>query len=330
MRQIPVMILAALLLNHGGLYSQQTNADTTRYYQFATRFMRDFNDTDYPSMVAVSSSKFLQSIKQQRFIDFISGIRKDFGKVTAFKFKYFDRLHSAVFHTELEKTWFNFYIGLDDSDHLSRLVVLNPNYNEDLPASRNKTRMSWPFDTTTHIFWGGDTEDDNYHVGNRAQKNAFDIVIRNDKGKTFRTDGKSNEDYYAYGKKIYSPCDGTVITAINNVPENIPGKMDPLHLTGNTVIIRTKKGEYVLLAHMVIGSVKVKEGDKIKAGQWIGLCGNSGNSSEPHLHLHMMDKPTMEGATGIKCYFSKLLVNGQKKEDYSPVKAEVIQPMLKP
>ena len=68
----------------------------------------------------------------------------------------------------------------------------------------------------------------------------------------------------------------------------------------------------------------VKEGMNIKESQLIGLCGNSGNSSEPHLHLHIMDTETLEEATGIKCYFTKLKVNGTYRKKYSPVRSEKV------
>jgi murein DD-endopeptidase MepM/ murein hydrolase activator NlpD len=72
----------------------------------------------------------------------------------------------------------------------------------------------------------------------------------------------------------------------------------------------------------------VKVGDKVKRGQVIGLCGNSGNSSEPHLHYHLQNTPIIQDGTGIKCYYQKVIVleNGKKqsKTNYSPIKGETI------
>ena len=61
------------------------------------------------------------------------------------------------------------------------------------------------------MFWGGDTKELNYHVVSTAQKNAFDIVIKDGKSKSYKTDGKTNEDYYAFGKEIFAPCDGIIV-----------------------------------------------------------------------------------------------------------------------
>jgi murein DD-endopeptidase MepM/ murein hydrolase activator NlpD len=80
------------------------------------------------------------------------------------------------------------------------------------------------------------------------------------------------------------------------------------------------------LAHLKHNSVTVKVGDKVKCGQVIGLCGNSGNSSEPHLHFHVQNTPIIQDGTGIKCYFQKLILKGEKepKINYSPVKDQII------
>jgi len=97
-------------------------------------------------------------------------------------------------------------------------------------------------------------------------------------------------------------------------------------ITGNTVVIKTKANEYVFLCHFKNGSIKVKKGQQVTTGQLLGLCGNSGNSSEAHLHLHIQNSENMLAGTGIKCFFAKLTVNGQVKEDYSPVRGESIRP----
>ena len=101
--------------------------------------------------------------------------------------------------------------------------------------------------------------------------------------------------------------------------------MNPIFATGNTVLIKTSNNEYILLAHFKQHSIKVKQGDVVKRGQILGLCGNSGNSSEPHLHFHIQDAEDFTKTLGVKCYFDKLQVNGITKVDYSPVKGEKIK-----
>lgn len=159
----------------------------------------------------------------------------------------------------------------------------------------------------------------------QAQKNAFDIVVKDTKGNSFKTDGKSNEDYYAFGREIIAPSDGQVVLVVDGVKDNKPGEFNPIYIPGNTVIIKTANNEYQFFAHFKQHSIKVAEGQKIKQGQALGLCGNSGNSSEPHLHFHIQNVENMNIATGVKCYFDKIMVNGQMKIDYSPIKGDQIR-----
>ena len=63
----------------------------------------------------------------------------------------------------------------------------------------------------------------------------------------------------------------------------------------------------------------------MKKGEILGLCGNSGNSSEPHLHFHLQNVEDMNIATGAKSYFEEIYVNGRLKKDYSPIKNEKIK-----
>src|SRR4030042_3143803 len=104
--------------------------------------------------------------------------------------------------------------------------------------------------------------------------------------------------------------------------------MNPYSALGNAVFIQHSENEVSVLAHLKFDSVMVKVGDKVEAGQKIGLCGNSGNSSEPHLHYHLQNTPIIQDGTGIKCYFQKVNVidEGSKKEkmNYSPIKGDII------
>lgn len=197
--------------------------------------------------------------------------------------------------------------------------------NNTLPKpSRNTTAMQLPFSGQWYVVWGGDTPEQNYHVESVAQKNAFDILQQDDAHKTHRGNGQRNEDYYAFGQPITAPCDAVVAYAVDGVKDNIPGKMNTTFITGNTVVLETATHEFVYLCHLQQFSVAVKQGQKVKAGQLLGKCGNSGHSSEPHLHFHLENTEDMEEATGIKCYFSTLQVNGKPRQDYSPVQGDVI------
>ena len=178
------------------------------------------------------------------------------------------------------------------------------------------------------MFWGGNTKKLNYHYDVSNQKYAFDLIIVDNKKKSHKGKGLANKDYYCFGKKILSPANGVVVEAVDGVRDNKPGIMNDYFLTGNMVFIKHSKNEISVLAHLKQGSVKVKAGDKIKSGQIIGLCGNSGNSSEPHLHYHLQDNGIIQDGKGVKCFFRNVKINKkcetEHKKEYSPIKGDIV------
>jgi hypothetical protein len=215
-------------------------------------------------------------------------------------------------------------ISLDNDSKINGLFV-KPFKENNLPKmERNSSKLQLPFKGEWTVVWGGDTKELNYHVESEAQKNAFDMVIKNEKGNSYKTDGITNEDYYAFGKELLAPCDGEIVLVVDGVKDNIPGVSNPIYVPGNTVVVKTKNHEYLFFAHFKQHSIVVKQGQKVMQGQLLGLCGNSGNSSEPHLHFHIQNVEDMNIATGVKCYFEKIMVNGIIKNDYSPIKNEKI------
>ncbi len=97
--------------------------------------------------------------------------------------------------------------------------------------------------------------------------------------------------YAAFGAVVTSPCAGEVLTAQDGREDFRPPASDPEKPAGNHVVVRcaeTGDGPAVdvLLAHLRQGSVAFEEGDEVSDGQWLGNVGNSGNTTEPHLHVH--------------------------------------------
>lgn len=129
----------------------------------------------------------------------------------------------------------------------------------------------------------------NHHYSHRAQRHALDITAVNAAG--FRASGFLPDDptlYAVFGKGVISPCDGTVKAAIDGLPDLSPPARDKTNPAGNHVVLSCGDLE-VELAHLRRGSVVVAAGSHIRAGDPIGQVGNSGNSTEPHLHVHAVD-----------------------------------------
>ncbi|NLP59340.1 M23 family metallopeptidase [Lutibacter sp. B1] len=205
------------------------------------------------------------------------------------------------------------------------LILLQTSFSIFAQIERNKTDLILPFNGEWTVVWGGDSEKFNYHIKNKAQKNAFDFIITDKYGKSFKTDRNKNENFYAFGKKIIAPCNGMIISVIDGIKDNKPSELNPYYAPGNSIILKTENNEFLYFAHLKQNSIKVKQGQKIIKGEILGLCGNSGNSTEPHLHFHIQNQENINNAIGIKCYFEKIIVSDTLKTDYSPIKKEKIR-----
>jgi hypothetical protein len=100
-------------------------------------------------------------------------------------------------------------------------------------------------------------------------------------------------DYPITGTPVLAPCAGQVVTAQDGLPDMPPPQRDRARLTGNHVLLRCGDVE-VLLAHLRQGTVAVRTGDRVETGAQLGAVGNSGNTTQPHLHLHVQRPGTAE------------------------------------
>lgn len=105
------------------------------------------------------------------------------------------------------------------------------------------------------------------------------------------------ERYVIFGRTVHSPCDGTVTTMVDGLPDQVPPAMDRNNPAGNHLVIACQDVN-VLLAHLHAGSIVVRSGDRVTRGQPLGRVGNSGNTSEPHLHIHAVRAGSGDGLTG--------------------------------
>ncbi len=189
---------------------------------------------------------------------------------------------------------------------------------------QTKTELRLPFDGEWYVFWGGRTLKENYHAAVVDQRFACDIIIMK-YGSSHSGDGKSNKQYYCYGRPILAPGSGVVVEVVDGVADNIPGEMNAMQPVGNHVVIDHGNGEFSFLAHLQEGSVKVGRGQEVTAGDLLGLCGNSGNSSEPHLHYHLQTSGVFQKGQGLPAQFRHYLANGEIVPRGEPTKGQLIE-----
>lgn len=145
---------------------------------------------------------------------------------------------------------------------------------------------------------GGNSVLINYHQSHPPQAFAIDIVALNAAG--FRAGGlhpAQLEAYEIFGARVVAPCAGEVVEAVDGLPDLAPPQADADNPAGNHVVIACD-GLLVLLAHLRAGSVAVEAGAAVAVGQVLGAVGNSGNTTEPHLHIHAVAEGTGDVLTG--------------------------------
>lgn len=182
-------------------------------------------------------------------------------------------------------------VVLQDNTILGMKLVPLESFETDQQLS--KIAYQAPFEGQWFVFWGGSNLLQNYHYEIPSQRYAYDFVVTSE-GVTYEGDPMRNESYFAFGQKVFATADGTVVHIEDQIADNEPvGKMNAEQPAGNVVVIDHGEGEYSYTAHLQKGSVQVKIGEQVSAGQWIGNCGNSGNSSEAHVHYQVSNSSNL-------------------------------------
>jgi len=150
-----------------------------------------------------------------------------------------------------------------------------------------------------------------------AQRFAIDWIQLGADLRIFQGNEKDVKSYPCYGAKVIAVADGTVVETLSTLDEQVPGQLpDPKTMTlenvdGNHVVLDLGHNKYAFYAHLQKHSVLVKKGEHVKRGQELGLLGNTGNSSAPHLHFHLMDGTSVLGSSGLPYVIDSFAVAGE-------------------
>lgn len=145
--------------------------------------------------------------------------------------------------------------------------------------------LRFPLEGEWYVGQGGPSFLTNSHNRFPSQRFALDLYRLGPDGKSYAGRGRNLTDYHAWGQPVFAPLSGLVREAADGYPDNRPGVKDREDSRGNHVLLEDGQGARVLLAHLRRGSVRVRPGDTVREGQILGQVGNSGNTSEPHLHI---------------------------------------------
>lgn len=201
-----------------------------------------------------------------------------------------------------------------------------------LPNIRNykpQTLYSLPFSGCWTVANGGINRETSHSWSICNQRYAYDFFVE-ENGKTFHGDGKSVSDYFCYGKPVLSPADGIVVE-IKNLFEDtpIPEEQEVLcsasDVRGNYIVIQHTKHEYSTIAHIKKDSFCVNVGDKVCRGQQIACCGNSGNTSEPHIHFQVQQGKSFLFSASLPIWFTKIINYITSKADSHISRGQIVE-----
>ena len=258
-----------------------------------------------------------------------SNLRGKYGDVKQLDTPWLQPPDTAVFPATFKRGVFGLKLTLDEDDKITGLWFVP--YAVAFPdIGHHASKLGLPFNGRWLVRWGGDTQAANRHYGSRSQQYALEVVVADRHGKTHKNEGKKNEDYYAFGRPVLAPAAGEVVGVIQGVEDNKPGSPNPFSALGNAVLIQHSSNEVSVLSHLMIGSIPVKVGEVVAARQVIGLCGNSGDTEQPRIHLHLQDSSFIQSGSGYRLVFDEVLKwkDGQAESlrSYTPVQGTYIEP----
>jgi murein DD-endopeptidase MepM/ murein hydrolase activator NlpD len=136
-----------------------------------------------------------------------------------------------------------------------------------------------------------------------AQRFAIDWVMVGPNGNTFHDTASRSENYWDFGQPVYAVADGEVVAVVDSIADNVPHTPLPpvtlANIAGNYVVLRIAPQRYALFAHLQRGSVRVRPQERVRRGAVLGLVGNSGQTTGPHLHFQIMDGPSPLASEGV-------------------------------
>ncbi len=213
--------------------------------------------------------------------------------------------------------FYNFPVFLQSLKQLWGMLTMPFRYGSYTPSAENyqcKVQYSLPFQGNWTAVNGGVDKASSHSWGIQTQRYAYDFVILDEEGHSFSGECTRLTDYCCYGKEVLAPADGEVVEVRDKYPDSLllgRGQVDCSagDIRGNYILIRHADNEYGLLAHLKPESIRVKAGDMVRRRQCVAYCGNSGNTSEPHLHFHLQDGMSFYTSAGLPIEFTDITVH---------------------
>jgi murein DD-endopeptidase MepM/ murein hydrolase activator NlpD len=165
---------------------------------------------------------------------------------------------------------------------------------------------------------------DGAHTHQGPWRHGLDFEIADTSGRRHQGDGSRVDDWYCYRQPVASMAEGTVVGVVDGVPDNAVGTLNVERNWGNLVVIRHAPDRFAVYAHLSPGSIRVVEGEVVRVGQIVGLCGNSGRSPNPHLHIQLQATPRVGDPT-CPIALHDVVVDGTAVAELVPTLGQVVR-----
>ncbi|MBD8033403.1 M23 family metallopeptidase [Solibacillus merdavium] len=269
-------------------------------YQLKERFGEFFLQRNFKIIYENTSISFQELVSFEQFLELSSKFNNGVSQYTCIASNIICGLYRYIWVDDAQTK--AVILVFDDKDVIQGLY-LKP--FETCPMSnqiRTKNKYMMPITDEWFVIWGGTNEFVNYHYPFEQQRYAYNLV-KMVNHQTYKDAPLKNENYFAFGAEVVAPADGTVLKVMDSIIDNVPGEKDETNILGNYCIIVHENNEYSMIAHFKKDSICVNVGDSVKTGQLLGFCGNSGYSSEPHIHFQVMNHADFTQAKSLRINF---------------------------
>ena len=175
---------------------------------------------------------------------------------------------------------------------------------------KDTAKLMLPFSGQWFVYQGGHGIFDNVNEMAEEQRFAIDFILLKNNS-PFEGDASTNEQFYCFGQPVFAPADGTVVRVVNDIGDNAPGKPSQDKPKGNLVMISHGNNEYSVLTNLKQNSVKLKMRDRVKQGDQVGECGNSGASVVPMIHFQMQNSAGFPSVESLPSQFNDYVADGK-------------------
>lgn len=196
--------------------------------------------------------------------------------------------------------------------------------NDEYSDYQDSTKLHLPFNGSWIVLQGGRTVYDNSYAASDDNRYTVSFMTLKD-GSAYENDGRKNTDYYCYGQPVLSPAAGVVVQAAGNASDHPPGHMPDIQSRGNYVVIAHGNSEFSMIPYLKAGSLKVRNGQRVKQGDVIGECGNSGSSFAPHVEYSLQNTRGFPLPKTMPAQFVDYVADGKAVPVGEPLRGQVLE-----